>query len=113
MSRSNARKLWASHIANNGTDARAPKKKTSSPVATLDAGPDKDAKTRLQEFLQGRAAALPVYTLLDTQGSDHARTFRVQCASELGPVTATATGSSRRKAEQAAASLVLEQLRDD
>lgn len=63
----------------------------------------KDAKTRLQEWLQGRRLGLPVYTLLGTEGQAHAQTFRVAC--EIGPlgVRTEGGGASRKAAEQAAA----------
>src|SRR6187200_430185 len=40
---------------------------------------DKDAKTRLQEWLQARQLARPDYTLVETRGQEHARMFRVAC----------------------------------
>jgi ribonuclease-3 len=70
-------------------------------------GPDKDAKTRLQETLQARRLGLPVYRLLATQGAAHARRFEVECsAADLG-VAATGAGNSRRAAEQEAAAALL------
>ena len=39
----------------------------------------KDAKTRLQEWLQARQQPLPVYALLSESGDDHAKTFLVSC----------------------------------
>src|SRR5690606_21066028 len=67
----------------------------------------KDAKTRLQEWLQARQKPLPAYVLLAEEGDDHARRFRVGCT--LGdPVLATeGEGTSRRGAEQAAAEAAL------
>ncbi len=63
----------------------------------------KDAKTMLQEFTQGKGIALPVYTLLGTQGHAHAQIFQVQCAiDELG-IRTEGQGASRRAAEQDAA----------
>ena len=71
----------------------------------------KDAKTRLQEWLQGRGLALPHYELIDSHGEDHAKTFDVSCAIvEPVPVSAEACGISRRAAEQDAAEIVLNQL---
>ncbi|BBD79815.1 ribonuclease III [Aerosticca soli] len=71
----------------------------------------KDAKTRLQEWLQARALPLPSYELLDSRGEEHARIFEVRCAvSEPRPLSAQASGSSRRQAEQEAAQAVLDQL---
>jgi len=64
----------------------------------------KDAKTLLQEYAQGRGLALPVYTLLGTRGHAHAQTFEVQCALEALDIRTEGSGSSRRAAEQEAAS---------
>jgi ribonuclease-3 len=68
----------------------------------------KDAKTRLQELLQGRGLALPTYTVLDVGGEAHDQRFRVRC--DVGELLlfAVADGSSRRRAEQEAALRVLE-----
>lgn len=73
----------------------------------------KDAKTRLQEWLQGRGLPLPQYELEDCRGEEHARTFDVSCAiAEPLAIVAGGSGSSRRAAEQAAASIVLSRLMD-
>ena len=70
----------------------------------------KDAKTRLQEFLQGRGKALPVYVLLGVEGEDHRQHFTVGCElSEFG-LKLSGQGSSRRRAEQEAARLALARL---
>jgi ribonuclease-3 len=68
----------------------------------------KDAKTRLQEYLQARKIPPPEYKLLGVTGVAHAQTFEVACQIEDSGVATTATGSSRRRAEQAAASLALD-----
>lgn len=70
----------------------------------------KDAKTRLQEFLQARNLALPVYELVATHGEDHARSFDVTCSAGEPAMVAAGSAPSRRAAEQAAAAQVLEQL---
>ncbi|MEP7187549.1 MAG: ribonuclease III [Rhodanobacter sp.] len=71
----------------------------------------KDAKTRLQEYLQAGGWPLPNYELTASHGEDHAKTFDVSCAiSEPSPLTTTASGISRRAAEQDAAEVVLNQL---
>ena len=67
----------------------------------------KDAKTRLQEWLQGRGRPLPEYTLLREEGADHAKKFYVQCLIKDDGSMVEATGHSRRKAEQAAAASAL------
>jgi len=63
----------------------------------------KDAKTRLQEFTQGRGLPLPVYTLLGTRGQAHAQSFEVQCAITGLDIRTEGRGGSRRAAEQDAA----------
>ena len=63
----------------------------------------KDAKTLLQEYLQGRKMALPQYTVVSTSGEAHRQTFRVECTIEALQIRSEAEGSSRRVAEQLAA----------
>jgi ribonuclease III len=70
----------------------------------------KDPKTRLQELLQARGLPLPQYSVDSVDGELHAQVFRVTCAVDPMAVRATAAGSSRRRAEQAAAARVLEQI---
>lgn len=70
----------------------------------------KDAKTRLQEWLQGRGLALPRYRVLEIEGEAHAQTFRVCCDIEAINASAQGEGLSRRRAEQAAAQQLLAQL---
>lgn len=70
----------------------------------------KDAKTRLQEWLQGRQRALPRYELLAESGDEHARVFRVACRIAEPPLAGEGEGASRRAAEQAAAEDVLSRL---
>jgi ribonuclease-3 len=67
----------------------------------------KDPKTRLQEYLQGRKIALPVYDVIDTSGQSHNQQFVVRCLTEVIENEVIAKGTSRRKAEQAAAQQVL------
>ncbi|HAU92154.1 MAG TPA: ribonuclease III [Alteromonas sp.] len=73
----------------------------------------KDAKTRLQEFLQSRKLPLPVYEVVDISGKDHDQTFVVHCQIESLGKPMKGTGTSRRKAEQQAARNALEKLDDD
>jgi ribonuclease-3 len=70
----------------------------------------KDAKTRLQEWLQGRGLPLPRYQVVQIAGESHAQTFRVQCALDAVNKSAEGEGLSRRRAEQAAAQQLLAQL---
>jgi ribonuclease-3 len=68
----------------------------------------KDAKTRLQEILQGQQADLPVYELLEVTGKHHEQHFRVACSVAHFGLCCEVGGPSRRKAEQAAATLMLD-----
>lgn len=63
----------------------------------------KDPKTRLQEYLQARQEARPVYRLLSEAGEPHRRTFRVACEVSRLEAPVEASGRSRRAAEQEAA----------
>ncbi|NYZ63102.1 ribonuclease III [Luteimonas deserti] len=80
-------------------------------IAVLASGQvTKDAKTRLQEWLQARQRPLPQYELLGESGEEHAKVFLVRCALGDGAVHADGQGSSRRAAEQRAAEGVIGQL---
>ena len=71
----------------------------------------KDAKTKLQEWLQGRGLPLPIYELTDSYGEDHAKIFDVSCTiDEPEPIRVEGRGGSRRAAEQDAAETVLRRL---
>ena len=70
----------------------------------------KDAKSRLQEYLQAKHENLPQYEVINVVGESHEQTFTVQCTISLLPTPVTAEGMSRRVAEQNAAALVLQQL---
>jgi ribonuclease III len=73
-------------------------------------GWSKDAKTALQEWLQGRKLAVPTYRIDATRGPAHEQTFVVACdLPELGMVV-TGEGLSRRAAEQVAAQALLTRL---
>jgi ribonuclease-3 len=71
-----------------------------------------DPKTRLQEYLQGKQLPPPEYSLADVSGAEHARSFNVRCKIPAFDLEANGKGSSRRRAEQAAASMALEQLQN-
>lgn len=67
----------------------------------------KDAKTGLQEWLQGRKMKLPAYQVVATEGAAHQQTFTVECEiAELG-LAQRGKGPSRRAAEQAAAAAMM------
>jgi len=67
----------------------------------------KDPKTRLQEYLQGRKISLPIYDVINTTGQSHNQQFTVRCTTEVIESEVVAKGTSRRKAEQSAAQQVL------
>ena len=71
----------------------------------------KDAKTQLQEILQSRQIQLPEYRVVQTVGKDHNQVFTVGCKIDVLDIEATGKGSSRKKAEQEAAGLVLKRLK--
>ncbi|HLF30706.1 MAG TPA: ribonuclease III [Xanthomonadales bacterium] len=73
----------------------------------------KDAKTRLQEWLQAHGRPLPLYHLDREEGADHAKCFYVRCSLVTGGLEILASGKSRRQAEQAAAAEVLARLPAD
>ncbi len=66
----------------------------------------KDPKTRLQEHLQSRKQALPLYEVLDVKGEAHNQQFTMSCQIE-GMKQVQGKGTSRRKAEQVAAKNML------
>lgn len=83
-------RLWKSRLHTVETDAR-------------------DPKTALQEWTQANGHGLPVYTETARKGPDHAPEFTIEV--RIDPTTAaSATATSKRKAEQAAASAMLERL---
>jgi len=67
----------------------------------------KDPKTRLQEYLQAKNLQLPTYSVVSISGKEHLQTFKVSCSITGFSNHVVATGSSRRKAEQAAAEKAL------
>ncbi len=68
----------------------------------------KDAKTLLQEYLQGKKIALPQYNVVATHGAAHNQEFEVECLVPKLDIQVFGTGGSRRAGEQAAAKLALE-----
>lgn len=70
----------------------------------------KDAKTLLQEYLQGRKLALPKYTVVATQGEAHAQIFQVECVIAQLKMCTRGEGHSRRMAEQMAADAAYRQI---
>lgn len=68
----------------------------------------KDAKTLLQEFLQGKKIPLPQYNVIATHGAAHSQEFEIECLVPKLDIQVFGTGGSRRAGEQAAAKLALE-----
>jgi ribonuclease III len=71
----------------------------------------KDAKTELQEWLQARRLAVPLYRIVATRGQAHAQTFEVECSVPALSLKHSGEGRSRRTAEQEAASRMLDALK--
>ncbi|MEH6649312.1 MAG: ribonuclease III [Motiliproteus sp.] len=67
----------------------------------------KDPKTRLQEFLQSRKHALPIYHLIRVEGEAHEQTFYIECEVATQEQRCAGQGRSRRIAEQQSASAAL------
>ncbi|MHB1946755.1 MAG: ribonuclease III [Gammaproteobacteria bacterium] len=67
----------------------------------------KDPKTALQEYLQRRHMALPIYTVDQIEGEAHQQTFTVSCIVEGVAEKTIGKGMSRRRAEQDAAEIML------
>jgi ribonuclease-3 len=67
----------------------------------------KDPKTQLQEYLQKHHLPLPVYTVEVIEGEAHQQMFTIRCTVEGLRHKALGKGTSRRRAEQAAAEILL------
>lgn len=70
----------------------------------------KDPKTRLQEWLQAHGEPLPLYKVLSVAGEAHSQSFVVECELATRAKRSTGEGTSRRRAEQQAATRLLEDL---
>ncbi|MGH1472303.1 MAG: ribonuclease III [Cellvibrionaceae bacterium] len=70
----------------------------------------KDAKSQLQEYLQGRGAPLPEYEIVQTEGAAHEQQFTVSCKVSLLREPIITVANNKRQAEKAAASIALKQL---
>lgn len=71
---------------------------------------DKDAKTRLQEYLQSQGLKTPDYELIAKHGKDHLQTFTIKCSVSELDLSAIGVKRSRKKAEQLAAQTLLGKL---
>ena len=70
-----------------------------------------DAKSALQEYLQGKKRPLPDYQVVGEEGLPHERVFTVSVRLE-GNEIATGTGTSKKRAEQNAAMAALEKIKN-
>lgn len=70
----------------------------------------RDAKTRLQEWLQARQMGLPSYELVEVTGQAHRQQFSVSCSVSGVELTTNGSGTTRRNAEQEAATIMLAHL---
>ncbi len=73
----------------------------------------KDAKSQLQEHLQGRKMDLPQYKVVDIQGEAHCQIFHVSCEIAKLSIKTQGQGNSRRVAEQQAAQLAFQALKKE
>ncbi len=71
---------------------------------------DKDPKSLLQELLQSKKMTLPEYTVTHTSGEAHAQIFIVECVIQKFNIRTVGEGTSRRVAEQQAATLAFAQM---
>lgn len=71
-----------------------------------------DYKTALQEFCQKRYKTAPVYTIVDSCGPDHAKTFAVKVII-ADKTTQVGSGKSKKEAEKQAAQKAWEILQDE
>lgn len=80
-----------------------------APLMEESTAPPKDAKTALQEWAQGLGKKLPVYRTIGTEGPPHDPVFLISVEIE-GVEPVAAKGASKRAAEQAAATAMLEKV---
>ena len=73
----------------------------------------RDSKTELQEFQQSLGEPLPKYSVLSVDGAAHEQVFRIECVIAGRSGAFFGEGSTKRAAEQVAASLALEKLKDN
>ncbi len=107
--------LFGAVFLDGGFEAatRVIEKVFAAELAAIDpAARRKDAKTRLQEWLQGRKLAVPEYVVVSMTGEAHAQSIGVECRIAALGVTTVGEGPSRRVAEQRAAAAAYEAIAD-
>jgi ribonuclease III len=72
----------------------------------------KDPKTELQEYLQARKMALPIYQITATEGKMHAQIFHVSCRVEGLSIVTQGSANNKQEAEQIAARKFLVELKN-
>ncbi len=80
-----------------------------TPLLHMDKKAPKDAKSALQEWAQQNGHKLPVYTLIEKTGEEHAPQFIMQ-AEVIGIGCAVGQGANKKTAEQVAAGNLLKQV---
>lgn len=70
----------------------------------------KDPKTLLQEYLQGRSLGLPIYEVVAVSGQDHDQLFDVRCDIPPLSLSTQAQAKARKLAEQQCAQQLLAEL---
>ncbi|WP_343190461.1 ribonuclease III [Buchnera aphidicola (Mollitrichosiphum nigrofasciatum)] len=70
----------------------------------------KDAKTRLQEYLQSKHLPLPKYLIIQVYGKAHKQAFTINCTIQGISENLIGTGENKRKAEQNSAQFALNKL---
>lgn len=73
----------------------------------------KDAKTRLQEYLQSQQINIPEYIVTDEWGEGNKKRFKVECGIAELEYRTVGEGASKKKAEQVAAGLMIELIEKD
>ncbi len=70
----------------------------------------KDPKTSLQELLQMKRKPLPLYTIVETTGAAHAKTFKISCQVDGVDEATVGVGANKRVAEREAAEKMLSKI---
>ncbi|MDH3242156.1 MAG: ribonuclease III [Alphaproteobacteria bacterium] len=76
------------------------------PLLVAAAGPVRDPKTRLQEWAQARALALPDYRVVSETGPAHEPEFTIEVSVEGFPPVRAKAGTKRRAEQDAARTLL-------